>query len=672
MQASETKLQKIIEGTQQYIIPLFQRPYSWKKPQWESLWEDVISLYEADNPRPHFMGSIVTMPTAVAPGSVSKYILIDGQQRLTTIFIFLSALRNVANETDAKKLGSEINTKFLVNSFEDRSGYYKLQPTNTDQAIFYQIIDPENNDHQVDINDPKYQSDILECYRFFEKKISQKVSLLELEIVKVKNIICNNLSLVSVVLSHDDDPYLVFESLNAKGRPLTQADLIRNYFFMQIDEKKQQSIYTKYWQPMQELLGDDLTEFIRHYLTRSGVEVRQNDIYFQIKDKIKEDALAYLKKLSVFSEYYARLLDPKREPNKDIRKQLYRLNCLELSTIYPFILNCYDDWMKNIITQPEFISILQIVENFILRRFICNVQTRGLNKIFALLYSQVTKATDLDSGSFVERLKLKLQDQSYPKDSEFRARLVDVKLYGANKSKKCKLILESIEEFYGHKEKVDFEKLSIEHIMPQNLKEEWKKSLGEDWVITHELLKHTLGNLTLTGYNSELADASFMVKKNLLKDSKLELNKYFESKTSWTREDIEERAAVLADVSLQIWSYFGEESRASSVVSPRRTTGESPQTVYFSGKEYPVRSWRDVLEVTLNAIADAEPELFANIISELPRFVGYDKNIFRRSCQLRNGVFIEVNLSSQDIKKVCRRAIEIVEISSDEWRVETR
>jgi len=672
MQASETKLQKIIEGTQQYIIPLFQRPYSWKKPQWESLWEDVISLYEADNPRPHFMGSIVTMPTAVAPGSVSKYILIDGQQRLTTIFIFLSALRNVANETDAKKLGSEINTKFLVNSFEDRSGYYKLQPTNTDQAIFYQIIDPENNDHQVDINDPKCQSDILECYRFFEKKISQKVSLLELEIVKVKNIICNNLSLVSVVLSHDDDPYLVFESLNAKGRPLTQADLIRNYFFMQIDEKKQQSIYTRYWQPMQELLGDDLTEFIRHYLTRSGVEVRQNDIYFQIKDKIKEDALAYLKKLSVFSEYYARLLDPKREPNKDIRKQLYRLNCLELSTIYPFILNCYDDWMKNIITQPEFISILQIVENFILRRFICNVQTRGLNKIFALLYSQVTKATDLDSGSFVERLKLKLQDQSYPKDSEFRARLVDVKLYGANKSKKCKLILESIEEFYGHKEKVDFEKLSIEHIMPQNLKEEWKKSLGEDWVITHELLKHTLGNLTLTGYNSELADASFMVKKNLLKDSKLELNKYFESKTSWTREDIEERAAVLADVSLQIWSYFGEESRASSVVSPRRTTGESPQIVYFSGKEYPVRSWRDVLEVTLNAIADAEPELFANIISELPRFVGYDRNIFRRSCQLRNGVFIEVNLSSQDIKKVCRRAIEIVEISSDEWRVETR
>ncbi|MBU6186970.1 MAG: DUF262 domain-containing protein [Cyanobacteria bacterium REEB444] len=659
MQASETKLQQIIEGTKQYVVPLFQRPYSWKKSEWQALWNDLVELCKADNPRPHFMGSIVTMPTISVPEGVSKYLLIDGQQRLTTVFILLSALRNTAKQSE-EELAAEIDNTILVNPYKKDLDYYKLQPTQVDRVAFHQIIDSEPR-----VN----ESDILECYRFFEKKIHQ--SRLSLELQRIKKVICSNLSLVSVVLSADDDPYLVFESLNAKGRPLTQADLIRNYFFMRIHADSQESVYAQYWQPMQDLLKDSLTEFIRHYLTKTGVEVKQNEIYFEIKDRIStNDALSYLKDLCVFSEYYSRLLNPEREPKEIVRKYLHRLNRLEVATVYPFLLNCYDDWMKDRIAEQEFVSVLQVLENFLLRRFVCNIQTRGLNRIFALLYSQVSKGTDLASDSFVERLKLTLQNRDYPKDAEFRSRLVDVKLYGGNRSEKCKLILESIEESFEHKEQVFFDKLSIEHVMPQTLNEDWKDDLGEDWAITHELLRHTIGNLTLTAYNPELSNDTFEKKKEQLKNSHLELNKYFQSRTSWCREDIEERSEHLADIALQVWSYFGDESAQPSPSSS--LTGTIPKSLCCFGQEYVVRSWRDVLETTLNTIADLEPDSFKEIMQQFPRFIGWDDKDFRSTRRLRNGAFIEVNLSAQDIYTFCMKAIETGELSIEEWSVETQ
>ncbi len=659
MQASETKLQQIIEGTKQYVVPLFQRPYSWKKSEWQAFWNDLVELCKADNPRPHFMGSIVTMPTMSVPEGVNKYLLIDGQQRLTTVFILLSALRDTAKNLE-EELAEEIDNTILVNPYKKGFDYYKLQPTQVDRVAFYQII---NSELQVS------ESNILECYRFFEKKIRQ--SRLSLELQRIKKVICSNLSLVSVVLSADDDPYLVFESLNAKGRPLSQADLIRNYFFMRIHTDSQESVYAQYWQPMQDLLNNDLTEFIRHYLTKTGVEVKQSEIYFEIKDRIGDnDALAYLKDLCVFSEYYSKFLNPERESKEIVRKYLHRLNRLVVATVYPFLLNCYDDWMKNRITEQDFVSILQILENFILRRFVCNIQTRGLNRIFALLYSQVSKGTDLASDSFVDRLKLTLQNRDYPKDIEFRSRLVDVKLYGGNRSEKCKLILESIEESFEHKEQVSFAKLSIEHVMPQTLNESWKENLGDDWAITHELLRHTLGNLTLTAYNPELSNNTFEQKKEHFENSHLELNKYFQSRTSRRREAIEERADYLADIALQIWSYFGDESARPSQSSS--LTGTIPKSLYFFGKEYVVRSWRDVAETTLNTIADLEPDYFKEIMQQFPRFVGWDEKDFRNTRQLRNGAFIEVNLSAQDIFTFCMKAIETAELSTEEWRVETQ
>lgn len=545
MQASETKLQQIIEGTKQYVVPLFQRVYSWERSEWKRLWDDIVELYEMDIPRNHFIGSIVTMPTISVPEGVGKYLLIDGQQRLTTIFILLAALRNVAKDLEETELAEKINNTILLNPYEKGLDRYKLQPTQSDRNSFHQIID----------NKDIVSSNISECYTFFKKQFSQN----SLNLEKIRKIICTNLSVVSVVLSSEDDPYLVFESLNAKGKLLTQADLIRNYFFMRIHTNEQESVYSNYWKPMQELLGDSMTDFIHHYLTKSGTNLKKSEIYFSIKDGIgKEDPVDYLKKLNIFAEYYARFLNPDLEVTDKIKKHLHRLKRLQIYTIYPFLLNCYHDWKIMKITEKQFSFVLAIVENFIIRRFVCDIQTRELNKLFSALYSQSIKKSETESKTFLESLTGILQNRDYPKDAEFKSKLIARKLYGDNRTDKTKLILESIEESCHHREQVSFDNLQIEHIMPQTLNGWWAKHL--EGSSTHETMIHSLGNLTLTAYNPTLSNDSFTDKKNVFQNSHLELNKYFQDKENWRQEEIEKRALSLADISLTIWSYFGAES----------------------------------------------------------------------------------------------------------------
>lgn len=228
MKASETKLQQILEGTKQYVVPLFQRSYSWDKKEWQVLLDDLLELNEQENPRTHFVGSIVTMPTTSVPEGVAKYLLIDGQQRLTTLFIILTLIRDLAKQNDQEELADEINQTLLVNPFKKELDYFKLLPTQSDRKSFQELIKPQpeqptpstSDNQQISINQ------IQNAYTFFEKKLRGNT----IDGQALKKVITSNLSVVSIVLDLDDDPYLVFESLNAKGRPLTQADLIRNYF----------------------------------------------------------------------------------------------------------------------------------------------------------------------------------------------------------------------------------------------------------------------------------------------------------------------------------------------------------------------------------------------------------------------------------------------------------
>lgn len=659
MKASETKLQQIFEGIKQFVVPLFQRPYSWDNKQWDKLWEDLIELSDLENPRDHFIGSIVTMPTTSVPEGVAKYLLIDGQQRLTTIFILLVLLRDKLIQANEDMEAEELNNTLIVNQYKKGLDHFKLLPTQIDRFSFQRLIKPEDN-AVASLNGDR----ITKAYEFFDRKFKRS----NVDPSTLKKVITNNLTIVSIVLDSTDNPYLVFESLNATGRPLTQSDLIRNYFFMQIHTDEHDTVYQNYWSPMQNKLGEHLTEFIRHYLMREGTIINQNDVYITLKERVNRvSALENLKEIACFANYYEKLLYPEKELNPEIRAALKSISRLDSTTVYPFLLNCYHDLTNNVLTTDDFIDILATIENFLIRRFVCNYPSDRLKNIFPPLYSQVLSL----KTSFVEGLKNILQTKGYPKDAEFKVRIQDTNLYGGrDRGKKTKLILEKIEKYYGHKEEVslDDSKITIEHIMPQTLTPYWQEHLGVEWETTHELLLHTLGNLTLTAYNSELSNDDFESKKIRLNKSHLELNKYFANITSWRKEDIEKRAEYLSEIALKIWPYFGdeniEESRKDNV------TGTTPKVLWMLGQSINVNSWRDVLELTMNIISELEPERFEHIIKAYPRFVGHDQSKFRAIRQLKCGAFIEVNLSAKEIQRFCVQAIECIELSVDDWKVE--
>src|ERR1700682_512380 len=259
MKASETKLQRVIEGTNQYVVPLFQRKYSWDTKEWTTLWEDLVELYEEEKPRSHFIGSIVTMPTQSVPEGVAKFLLIDGQQRFTTIFILLTVLRDKARTSPNGTLADEIDQTLLKNPFKQGNDAFKLLPTQGDRESFLSVIRNEvaSTDDQV-----------VRAYKFFERKIRAS-QIPDLE--KLKQIIVSQLVLVSIVLDRDDNP-----------------DLIRNYFFMKIHVDEQERLYGVYWTPMQDRLGENLTECIRHFLMKGGGRIKQGEVYFALKERADE------------------------------------------------------------------------------------------------------------------------------------------------------------------------------------------------------------------------------------------------------------------------------------------------------------------------------------------------------------------------------------------------
>ena len=489
------------------------------------------------------------------------------------------------------------------------------------------------------------------------------------DLEKFKEIIVSQLILVSIVLDRDDNPHLVFESLNAKGRALSQADLIRNYFFMKIHVDEQERLYGACWTPMQDRLGENLTECIRHFLMKDGGVIKQGEIYFALKERADEKSpqqiVEYLQEITRFAGYYARLLTPSLEPSASISHQMHRLNRIEVTTAYPFLLNIYHDYTAGKVSEDEFAEILRILENFMVRRFVCGVPTYGLNKVFPTLYAQITAHATLVDG-----LKEVLRTKNYPRDAEFRERFISSKLYApGERIEKTKIILERLEESFEHLEPVPMASLQIEHVMPQTLTDSWKATLGEEWETIHDLLLHTVGNLTLTGYNAPLSNDDYSRKCDILLTSHLELNKYFSAVTEWNEQSIRQRAEVLADKALKVWSYFGfdQPELAAPLQGVRGTT---PKSVTILGQTFSVSTWREVIQITLETIAELDYDRFENLIPQFPRFVGRDPARFRASRQLPNGAFMETNLSAESIHRFCLQAAEVSGLSSEDWRVE--
>jgi len=662
MQASETRLQPIIEGTKQYVVPLFQRAYSWTKEQWDVLWTDLVFLLENPEPESHFIGSIVTMQTNSVPEGVTKYLLIDGQQRLTTIIILLTAMRDVASTMpETGTLAQRIEQTMLINPFAEAMDLYKLMPTQVDRADFMAIVGSDASD-RVALSRTK----LGECYDFFWRKLSQ----LSYSLNDLFNVLIKRLSVVSILLGKDDNAHIIFESLNAKGRPLTQADLIRNYFFMRIHVNDQEATHQRLWQPMEQRLKADLTEFIRHFLMRVGVIIKEDSVYFMLKERYKDyDAIEALQEIATYADYYHRLIDPSQEPHPAIRTALARLKRLTLTTGYPFLLNCYQDYATGHLSPGEFVQILGIVETFIIRRFVCGLPTSSLNKTFPFLYRQ---AKENNADNLVDGLQMQLiMGRQTPKNADFRARLITTALYGPGQRRaNTQLILETLEASYAHREQATFDNLTIEHIMPQSLTEWWTEHLGLDYDTLYEERLHTLGNLTLTAYNSQASNKPYPEKRTLYLNSHLELNRYFDQVEAWNEAAIQNRAEALAERALTIWPYFGRDADIEEALNAQNVTGKTPVAVYVLRQRMETHSWREVAIKTLDAFYELDPHQFQEFVGTGPALINAEPTHLREPYLLQSGYSLELKLRASQAYRLCEAAVIAMNLDNGDWRVE--
>lgn len=612
MQASETKLRQLLEGTKQYLVPLFQRPYSWSDKQWKALWTDVREQADTENRHPHFFGSIVTAQVRTVPEGVAKHLLIDGQQRMTTSLLLLAAVRDRARRLKEDRFAEKIE-QYLVNRFEEGEERFRLLPTQTDRSGFKAVMDGGVGGEGGRIAD---------CHRFFAERIRDHDKA---RLERLEKAVVDGLSMVSILCDEGDNPHLIFESLNAKGEKLTPADLIRNYVLMKIDSKKQEAIFRTHWLPIQEALGEHLTSFVRHYLMKEGAILRDEDVYFELKDRLKnarpEESEAFLADLRAHGLIYAKFTDPSREEDGEIAERLERLRRLKVTTAYPMLLRVFRAREEEGLDRGQLIETLDVLESFVLRRSICGYPSNQLRKMLPPIFDAIGGA----GPDFAEQLRGRLGGRYCPDDEAFARVFAGAELYAtADKNQRLWLILSRLERARNDREPVSPDSATIEHVMPQTLTPAWKAELGERAEDVHSELLHTIGNLTLSAYNPELSNKPFAEKRREFARSNFALNRDIAATERWDEDAIRARGEGLAREALAVWP---DVSRNREARSRRTYSFNRPGAVRFRDRRIPVRNWKEGFEKLVREIDAAYPGALAEIV---------DKNYLRRFLSKQN------------------------------------
>lgn len=565
LQAGETTLNKLLNTSRQFIVPIFQRNYSWQKSQYEQLWFDILRASKFKEKQNHFIGSIVYIDMGTPAGRPQQLLLIDGQQRLTTISILLCAIKDYVQkfnlETKLINL-AKIKNQFLYNSDEIDEDRYKLLLNVQDKETYIKLID------NIIFTVNKPATNIIKCYEFFYERIEDFIK----QYGQIDEIYAGifKLSLVSISLDKDsDNPQMIFESMNSTGKDLSQTDLLRNYLLMDLTPEKQTRLYKTYWKPMEELFGEDIYKndvnkfdyFIRDFLilkSDTGYICKINNVYENFKRYYLDnncEKFAVLRDLFTYAKYYA-CIDLLQENDDELKLYWQEFKKLDSHVVYPFLLKLYDDYSRQILIKEDFKKILQVVISYLWRRAICEIPTNSLSKTFATLYQAVDK--DDYVNSVIKAFVFKSSYKRFPSDYEVREKLQTKDIYHFRLRK---YLLEALENYY-HKEPIDLNtaNYTIEHIMPQNIEHNlsWQQMLGEDWQEVHSLYLHSLGNLTITGYNAEMSNKSFGEKVNGesgFKHSHLKLNESIAQCDVWNKKAIQRRTNILTDIILKIWKY---------------------------------------------------------------------------------------------------------------------
>jgi uncharacterized protein with ParB-like and HNH nuclease domain/predicted transport protein len=598
MQARDVFLTQLMQGPKQFLIPIFQRTYSWTQSNCDQLLRDIVHAGESHYIQSHFVGSIVLIPSQQTTASIPQWQVIDGQQRLTTVSVLMAALLDKAKALNHTVIAATplegIRDYFLANAYGDDDGRYKLVLTKGDKQSLFDLVDGKKLKKKTSAN-------VRNNYNYLYE------ALADTDIIDRVYQGLQKLKVVEVVLQPgSDDPQAIFESLNSTGVDLSQADLIRNYVLMRQEHTQQSALYEEQWYPMEQnfgrAYGDKFDRFAQDFLTiqlQSNALIKSREVYPSFKAWFQEaldqqsieEVLAYL---CQYARYYC-AFSLSQEKDKKLRKAFADLRPLvEVAT--PVVMRLYELYEQNKLDQPRFIEAVKLLSSYVLRRSICNMQTRALGNTFAALTQKIREDDPLLS------LKVALarfsKNSRFPNDTEFKEALIHGDLY---ESRNCRFVLDRLEN--DSKEQIDTSDFTIEHVMPQNpnLNTDWRKMLGGDWKVTQETWLHRLGNLTLTGYNSEYQDKAFASKKTMkggFDNSPLRLNKDMRDSDDWNVAAMDKRSKRLARIALKLWPKLevNEQAVAAAVLAEKQAQASGLSVDDVGGMSELIRKLFDRVE----------------------------------------------------------------------------
>lgn len=577
----------------------------------KQLYDDLVKIIR-QNRKSHFFGSIVSVQSE--SGTMEEFLIIDGQQRLTTISLLLLAIYHLLSSgkmvSRDHQLTDKILKKYLIDEYEPEEKRIKLKPIKNDQKAFGILFDQDEEyipDSNLTIN-----------YRYFYDRIQHG----ELDIDELFDAICK-LEIINISLNHEDNPQLIFESLNSTGLNLSEGDKIRNYILMGLPNDQQTKFYEKYWNRIESYTDYDVSSFVRDYLSiKQQSTPNMNSVYPTFKKYVEDAEVAdiepLLKDLLEYAKRYAFLIKGGHSDER-LNSCIYRLNRLSTSVTRPFLLEVIRLSESGALTADELIEVFHFTESYLFRRAICDLPTNALNKIFLLLHREIIRF-DGDESHYVEKFKYALLSKRertrFPSDEESAECMSTRNIYGMNPKNKLYLFerLENSEtsetkDVWGHLDRGEY---SIEHIMPQHLTAAWIVSLGDNYEAIHTNWLHRLANLTLTAYNSRYSNSPFAEKRDMphgFKDSGLRINQWVGRKEQWGLPELEERDQLLKNTVIGIWpyptsNYHPQKKQMDAIALDEDVilTGRVLSKYSFKGAEQPVASWADMYQQVITML----------------------------------------------------------------------
>ena len=677
MKGDAQPLIKFFDGSdKRFIIPLYQRNYDWKEDNCEQLFQDLIKLNNSDR-KSHFFGSIVS---SIQSGTEDRYI-IDGQQRITTVSLMLIAMVNAKKEglieADDAKLVEKIFKRYLVDEYQEDERKVKLKPIKKDMQAFDALLYKPKDQYIK-------ESNVTRNYDFFfDKIINCGLTLDELfETIK-------KLEVINIRLDEDDDPQLIFESLNSTGLDLSEADKIRNYLLMSLAPSEQDNLYSRFWNPIEEFTKYDPSSFVRDYLTmKQGKIGRIDRIYFIFKEYAENTGVsraALLEDMHHYARIYSQI-DNAQVGTDKLNRKLNQLRTLDSTIAYPYFMAFFDYTSKEGLSENEIYKVIDVVEAYWARRIICNLPSNALNKVFATLHrdvmNHISKAGN--EPSYIDVLTYVLLKKGlssvFPTDEEVAGDFISRQVYKMPANQRM-FILERMEnrdnnERHDVVKELTEKNITIEHIMPQTLSDEWKTALGDEWERIHQQYLHTMANLTLTGYNSQYSNLTFIKKRDMekgFKDSAFRLNNYVKSCEQWTEVELKQRQLELLQVFMNLWpmpatSFEVTKQEAESASLDEEDfefTGKKLQAYILHGVRYTVNTWKEMLvqvcghlllekRSTLEWLCANEKSGFHTMPESwrrelAPNMYVWTDNSTATKISILNGMFAECNIPTSEL-----------------------